>query len=602
MPSATINWAQTYEQARLRDVSRVAPVLQAGDHQVDQLVRLAADLFDVPVALVSRVDEGDVAFAVAHGIEEAQAPRDATFCARTIECADTMIVEDAHEDGRFADSPMVTGPPYIGFYAGAVLRGPNGYPFGTLCLIDYAPRQFRERDVRQLLRIARVVEAQIVAGSQPEQSSPSSERNLIRDAETGLLKRRFFEVRLDNLLAGETHPQVSVVSVHLENLAELRAAFDADHIQGIIAGLAKRLIAGLPAQVTGARWDTAEYVFMAPSTVPGCSPRELAQTVAHLLDEPTTGAGARLRVHASVGTAHSPEGGARAATLIDLARSAGRQHADERQGNVTIAAGSSQAGIQRRLALTQRFHAALEEGRIVAWFQPQVELASGRVCGAEALARWRDPELGDVDPEHFVALAESMGSVADLGATMLDHVCLALAAWQGGSAGDLPIALNATAGEVADASWVGRVEAALDRYSIAGEQLRIEITESALVADVEAARSHMERLAARGVRFGVDDFGSGYSSLQHLRNLPLHELKIDRALVAALPQDANAAAIVRAIVAMGQALQLAVVAEGVETAEQAELLRETGCTAAQGFYYALPTQPDDFVSRVAALR
>lgn len=600
MSSATINWARTYEQARLREVERVAPILQDGDHQVDQLVRLAADLFDVPVALVSRVDEGDVAFAVAYGIEESQAPRDATFCARTIECADTMIVEDVHEDSHFAGSPMVIGPPYIGFYAGAVLRGPNGYPFGTLCLIDYAPRQFRDRDVRQLLRIARVVEAQIVAASQPEQSSQASERNLIRDAETGLLKRRFFEVRLANLLAGDSDPQVSVVSVHLENLAELRAGFDADHIQRIIAGLAKRLIAGLPAQVTGARWDTAEYLFMAPSTVPGCSPRKLAQTIAHLLDGPTTGA--RLRLHASIGTAHSPEGGTRAATLIDLARSAGRQHAGERNGNVTIAAGSSQAGIQRRLALTQRFHAALEEGRIAAWFQPQVELASGRIRGAEALARWRDPELGDVDPEHFVALAESMGSVADLGATMLEQVCLALAAWRGGGAGDLPIALNATAGEVADAAWVGRVEVALDRYRIAGERLRIEMTESALVADVEAARSHMEQLAARGVRFAIDDFGSGYSSLQHLRSLPVHELKIDRALVAALPRDANAAAIVRAIVAMGQALQLAVVAEGVETAEQADLLRQTGCTSAQGFYYALPTQAEHFLSQVAALR
>jgi EAL domain-containing protein (putative c-di-GMP-specific phosphodiesterase class I) len=220
-------------------------------------------------------------------------------------------------------------------------------------------------------------------------------------------------------------------------------------------------------------------------------------------------------------------------------------------------------------------------------YQPKVCIESRKLQGFEALVRWRHPVHGLIPPDDFIPLAEETGLIVDLGDWVLNEACRQVAAW-GELAGRITVAVNVSAQQLLHNSLVDRIAALTMRHGIEPSRLQIELTESVVMAAPETTAELLQRLRKLGVTVAVDDFGTGYSSLSYLRRLPIDVIKIDRSFVMSADSNDEDAQIVRTVIALGQALRLDIVAEGVETPAQAALLQSLGCSVAQGFLYAKP--------------
>jgi EAL domain-containing protein (putative c-di-GMP-specific phosphodiesterase class I) len=260
----------------------------------------------------------------------------------------------------------------------------------------------------------------------------------------------------------------------------------------------------------------------------------------------------------------------------------------------------SRGEVDRRshMRLDHAMRQALVSGRFRLQYQPQVDLRDGHVVGAEALLRWRDPELGDVPPAQFIPVAEESGFIVAIGDWVLAQAVRQAVLWhQRGHA--LPIAVNVSALQFQQSQFVERLASTLAVSGLPANLLELELTESILVHDADEALARLQALHRLGVRLSIDDFGTGYSSLAYLRRFPIGKLKIDRTFVHGLPGDERDAGIVSAILQMGRAMGMRVIAEGVETEAQREFLRAAGCDEFQGWLYAPALDPLSFESRLA---
>ena len=251
---------------------------------------------------------------------------------------------------------------------------------------------------------------------------------------------------------------------------------------------------------------------------------------------------------------------------------------------------------RERLGLEARLRRAMVQGRLQLHYQPQVDIASGRTVGAEALLRWNDPDEGWISPARFIPVAESSGLIGPLGEWVLQEACRQASAWRGLGLPDITMAVNVSPRQFHLTDLVGCVQAALHKSGLPADCLELEITETALAEQPEEARQTLQRLGDLGVRLAVDDFGTGYSSFAHLKRFPIDVLKIDQSFIREIPTSADDMAISSAIIAMGHSMGLQVLAEGVETQAQLEFLRERGCDAYQGYLRSRPVPPDAFAA------
>ena len=257
--------------------------------------------------------------------------------------------------------------------------------------------------------------------------------------------------------------------------------------------------------------------------------------------------------------------------------------------------------MRQRMRLDHAMRQALASQRFRLHYQPQIDLKTGNVVGAEALIRWRDPELGEVSPGQFIPVAEETGFIIAIGDWVLEQAVRQAARWRDdGNA--LPVSVNVSALQFQQDDFIDRVASVLADHRLAGELLELELTESILVHDADEALARLSRLSQLGVRLAIDDFGTGYSSLAYLKRFPIDRLKIDRSFVKDLPADTSDGAIVRAIVQLAQALSMKVIAEGVETEPQRAFLLELGCDEFQGFLYAPALDALSFEQRVHSAR
>ena len=245
--------------------------------------------------------------------------------------------------------------------------------------------------------------------------------------------------------------------------------------------------------------------------------------------------------------------------------------------------------VRERVTIGEGLHAAIENDQLELYYQPQIELASGRVAGLEALLRWNHPERGLLLPDQFIAIAESTGGIIQLGQWVIAQTCRQIASWRAKGIAPKTVAANVSAGQFKLASNLDRaVAAALDEYDIPAGLLELELTESVLMEATQRYSAEVERLRGRGVQIAIDDFGTGYSSLDCLRSFRVSRLKIDRRFVGGVVGNPDDATIVRAVIGLAGALGVEVVAEGVETAEQCAFLSAAGCQFGQGYYFGPP--------------
>ncbi|OGI40288.1 MAG: hypothetical protein A2V91_07095, partial [Candidatus Muproteobacteria bacterium RBG_16_64_10] len=254
---------------------------------------------------------------------------------------------------------------------------------------------------------------------------------------------------------------------------------------------------------------------------------------------------------------------------------------------------------ERRLKLETALRQALARQEISVHYQPQVDLKSGRIVGMEALARWQHPELGQVPPIEFIPVAEDTGLILPIGAWVLREACRQIKAWHETGFAKLQVAVNISGKQLLQKDFPQQAQTILRETGLAARYLDLELTESILMVDTGAAAAAMQALHALGISFSVDDFGTGYSSLAYLKRFPIDILKIDRSFVRDLATDPNDVAIVKTIIAMARALDMRVIAEGVETYEQLSFLRAQGCDGSQGYYCSKPLTADDFTELLA---
>jgi diguanylate cyclase (GGDEF)-like protein/PAS domain S-box-containing protein len=322
----------------------------------------------------------------------------------------------------------------------------------------------------------------------------------------------------------------------------------------------------------------------------------VAQKLQAALELPFLVQGHDLRVGASIGIAVYPQDGQDAETLLrmaDIAMERAKEHAENPDRSVAFYRLDMNEGMQQRMLIESGLRHALGNGELILHYQPKFEIGSSRLVGAEALVRWKHPVRGMVPPIEFIPLAESTGLIVQVGEWVLEQACAQASIWQRAGLPPFRLAVNVSAREFTP-SLPGRVAETLRRYRLDPHWLELEITESTLMHDIEHVIAIMDRISALGVALSLDDFGTGYSSLSYLKRFPIDTLKIDRSFTTGIPLDPSDCAIASTIIGMGRKLGHRVIAEGVETLEQLEFLRQAGCDEVQGYLYGKPLPAYEF--------
>ncbi|TXH20177.1 MAG: EAL domain-containing protein [Gammaproteobacteria bacterium] len=419
------------------------------------------------------------------------------------------------------------------------------------------------------------------------------EELVLSDSLTGLPNRLLLARRFEQAMQGADAVAGSGFSVLFIDLDRFKHINDSmGHLFGdrVLLQVAQRLGRGLRPGDTLARLGGDEFVVLLAGCT-GTSAEVTAHQILADLSQPFEVDGLRFTLTASIGIARYPDDGRSTDDLIKHADTAMYAVKELGRSGVRFYCASMNADLLSRVKLDHAMREALEKGAFRLVYQPQVPVAGLQWVGVEALIRWTDPELGEVSPGQFIPVAEETGFIVEIGNWVLDEAAKQAARWRA-SGLSVPVAVNVSALQFQQSDFVSRVSAALARNGLPGQGLELELTESILVKDAEDALDKLHRLAQMGIRLSVDDFGTGYSSLAYLKRFPIHKLKIDRSFVNGLPRDESDAAIVKAIVEMGHAMKLKVIAEGVEREEQRAALYALGCDEYQGFLFARPASPD----------
>ncbi|MDH3210551.1 MAG: bifunctional diguanylate cyclase/phosphodiesterase, partial [Burkholderiaceae bacterium] len=314
------------------------------------------------------------------------------------------------------------------------------------------------------------------------------------------------------------------------------------------------------------------------------------------MSEPFQIDGNDLVVTASVGIAVYPQDGDSAEVLLKNADTAMYRAKELGKNTYQFFTEDMNSTAFAKLTLESELQKALERDQFVLHYQPKIDIHSGKIAGVEALIRWSHPEWGLMAPGQFIALAEEIGLITVIGSWVMERACCQLKQWRDAGLPPISMAVNLASPSFRQPNLVHQVGALLKCYDVDAKLLQIEATESIMMTDVVTTMKTLTQLRELGVKLSIDDFGTGYSSLSYLRRFPIDQLKIDRSFVIDMVGNADAAAIAGAIVSLGTSLGLELVAEGVETQQQACLLRDMGCRMMQGYYFARPVPADEIAA------
>ena len=407
------------------------------------------------------------------------------------------------------------------------------------------------------------------------------------DPITGLINRRVMLSKLGEM------SDTKIALLYLTFDATERVADLLGHttVDSLLRAVAERLKNTLPENCVVGSWGCKDFLIIDPRDK-GEHALELTRQVLDMLDEPIQFDNNSIPLHVRIGIMQDqgiePEKAVRLASMAlphPYSGEAWRYFSTDIEHQ-----------IQHRFELEKNLRTALGDGELQLVFQPKVNLTNGQVIGAEALMRWHSPELGHVSPADFIPVAEETGLVVAIGDWALSHACTLLSEWrkQGVVADEFVLAVNIATRQLEDASLASTVDNILQATNIPGHVLELEVTESGLMQDINEAVALLNRLSALGCQIAIDDFGTGYSSLAYLKRLPVNTLKIDQSFVREMHEDENDRVIARTVIAMAKSLGLKVVAEGIETAVHAELLRDFGCDIGQGYFYSRPLSMENF--------
>ena len=408
------------------------------------------------------------------------------------------------------------------------------------------------------------------------------------DALTDLPNRASFCAALARALRHPERGGAAVVSLDLDGFKPVNDRYGHPVGDALLVAVAERLRAAFGPEALVSRFGGDEFVVLVERP-PGLGAVEaLCHRVVARLAEPFVVLGECVTIGTSVGVAFAPRDGDTGDMLLKSADAALYRAKAEGRGTVRSFTPEMDRRLQERERLVQDLRGALARDELVLHFQPYVSAQGSVVTGCEALIRWRHPTRGMVPPVDFIPLAEANGLIVPIGAWVIDRACAEAARWEAGQR----VSVNVSPLQFRDRSLPGTILAALTRSGLSPQRLELEVTETVLIDDADAALDILRQIRAMGVRVALDDFGTGYSSLSYLRRFPFDKIKIDRSFVQDLTSRDDNRVIVQAIRDIAKGLGMTITAEGVETVEQAEQLRLTGCEELQGYLFGRPVAAD----------
>jgi len=416
--------------------------------------------------------------------------------------------------------------------------------------------------------------------------SRQMDARLSHDDLTGLLSRSGFDVVLDKAIAhvDAVGGTFCVLYVALDNFGLLNDAFGQISGDSLLRNVSKRLAQCIGPQARVCRISAGEFALIVPGTM--AHGRAAALQVTQALTEPFKFDAIHTVLSCSIGVAEYPEHGSRTKILANAAL-AMRSVKVNGGGDFCQYDPKMGVAVREQAVLVNDLRNALEAGQLELYFQPKVDALSLQVTAAEALLRWHHPTRGFVSPVVFIPLAEHYGLIGAIGSWVIEEACLKAAGWRERGL-RMRVAVNISGYQMREDDLVERIEAALQRNNLQPGRFTCEITESVAMEDTKVTQATFEKMRRAGFHVSIDDFGTGFSSLAALRRLPAAELKIDRAFVTDLEDSEDARSIAKSIINMATALNLRVVAEGVETEGQCKLLVAMGCNELQGFLFSKP--------------
>jgi diguanylate cyclase (GGDEF)-like protein len=422
------------------------------------------------------------------------------------------------------------------------------------------------------------------------------------DGLTGLPNRSLFNKLLSQAVAqAQRHGrQLAVAFIDLDRFKQINDTLGHEAGDELLKEAATRLTASLRSSDIVARLGGDEFVVLLTDLQLERYAATVAQKIITAIAAPFVLLGHEFRVTASIGISTYPRDGSDEQTLSKNADIAMYQAKEDGKNNYQFYSPKLNANSLERLTFESSLRHALERREFQLHYQPKRDMTSGRITGVEALLRWQHPDLGTVAPMRFIPLAEETGLIVPIGKWVLHTACEQNVAWQKQGLPRLSIAINLTARQFDDESLLSDIAAALEATGMEAALLEIEIHESLLIRDVGRALRILSALKALGVRIAIDDFGTGYSSLSTLHRFPLDTVKIDRSFIRNVAAQTDNSELTEAIIAMGKNLSLTVVAQGVETKEQADFLRQHACDELQGFYFNKPMPAAEFTTLLGA--
>lgn len=416
------------------------------------------------------------------------------------------------------------------------------------------------------------------------------------DVLTGLPNRTLLRDRLGQLIASSHRDdtQFALLFLDLDRFKYINDSMGHSVGDKLLQSVAQRLQDCVREGDTVSRIGGDEFIVLLRE-VDEVGVISVADKLLKTLATPFNLSGQEISTYASVGIALYPVHATDIDVLMKNADAAMYNAKESGRNNYKFFTPEMHFRANQVFSMEKDLRLALEQEQFTLVFQPQVELASGKICGAEALIRWKHPEKGLVSPAEFISVAEETGQIVAIGEWVLRTACWRFAAWQKQGMTAFPVAVNLSIRQLRQPNLAELIESVLKESGLPAECLELEITEGIMMGDTKAAMEFLARMHALGVQMSIDDFGTGFSSLSYLKNLPVNKLKIDQSFVRDIETDESDAAIVRSIISLGHRLDLEVIAEGVETLEQLDFLRIRGCDEVQGYFFSRPLEADDFI-------
>jgi diguanylate cyclase (GGDEF)-like protein/PAS domain S-box-containing protein len=416
-----------------------------------------------------------------------------------------------------------------------------------------------------------------------------------RDPLTGLPNRMLFNDRLSQAIerARRNQQPLAVIILDIDRFKLINDSLGLTRGDQVLRAVSQRLVAAVRRSDTVARLGADDFLLLLPGVDGAESTAKVAQKLLDTFVPSLEIDDQELHLGASLGITLYPHDGDDAETLIRNADTALYRAKEYSRGSYQFYTNDMNATAFERLVLETRLRKALERDELILHYQPQVRLDSGAVVAVEALVRWVHGDLGLIPPAEFIPLAEDTGLILELGRWVLRTACTQVRAWQDQGFSDLRLAVNLSGRQFEQDDLVRSIAEVIEEVAFDPADLELELTESSIMRRPEQAVLKLQALARLGIRLSIDDFGTGYSSLGHLKRFPIRTLKIDQSFIQDITTDPNDAAITQAIIALAESLQLKVIAEGVETTDQLNLLRRYHCDEMQGYLFARPLPPGE---------